>query len=172
MTESLLRFCDRVSAIVGAFLFAQFPQFFMQYLHELTGHVAELQHQIQLYENVARLSQKTPLEMISKFLSNSDPDVIRQGDLIKQIFDRYYSFSHAQETLANASLFTKPFLFLRYYNWQIGQDTLQNYQIGLTLTPEGIVYLIIGFFAGYGLFQLFLKGLYAIRQEAQQKSKS
>lgn len=144
---------DRIFALIGAFAFAQFPQFFAQYLHELSGHLAELVYQVNLLEQSAKLSNKSVIELIAKFKSNPDPDIIRQGDLMQGIIDRMDSFTIALHALTHSNLFTKPFLFVRYLNGGILTDTAKNYQIGFSLTLEGVVYAFIGMVVGYYLFE-------------------
>jgi hypothetical protein len=148
--ETLL---DRICALSGALIFAQFPQFFLQYLHELSGHVAELSHQVQLFDQTAKLSHKTLPELILKFLQNSDLDIVRQGELIQGMVTRLETFRIAKSSLEQASLITKPFVFLRYINQQIAVDTWKQFQLGFSFTLEGLVYAFIGMLIGYGLFQ-------------------
>lgn len=144
---------DRICVVIGALLFAQIPPFFAQYLHELSGHIAELAYQINIFEQGAQLSNKTLPQMIQKFLSFSDPDIVHQGKLLQAMVDRWEGFAAAQEALQQASLWTKPFVFLRYMDWGIVKNTMSHYQFGFSLNLEGILYAFIGIIAGYLFFQ-------------------
>lgn len=148
------RLFDRIFCLAGALLFAQFPQFFLQYLHQLSGHVSELAFQVHQLELSAKLSNKTLSQLIFKFLQNSDMDIVRQGDLMRSMVERYEAMSHAQTALQHASLFTKPFLFIRHVQAAIAQDTWHQFQLGFSFTIEGVLYALAGMVIGFSLFQM------------------
>ena len=150
----LVKLLDRICCLTAALLFAQFPQFFLQYLHQLHGHVAELSYQVQQFELSAKLSGKTLSQLIFKFLQNSDPDIVRQGDLMRSIVERLVTMQNAQIALQEASLWSKPFHFVRHVQGSIAQDTWQKFQFGFSFSTESLVYACIGLIVGYSLFQM------------------
>ena len=156
---------DRVFAVVGAAAFAQFPQFYSQYLHELAGHVAELTHQVNLLKQSAQASGKTVQELIIKFLQFSDPDVVKQGEYMKLMVERLENLTSSQNSLQEASVFTKPLLFIREADGGIALETYHRFQVGFMFTWEGVVYALIGLVAGYlffGCICLIFKGIGSI----------
>ncbi len=139
---------EKVLSLGGAITLAQFPQLFQQYIHELSGRHAELLYQVSLLENSAKLSHKPLSELIAKFLTNSDPDIKRQGQLMQQLIDRLESFTTALQSLQNASVWNKPYQFLHYLDRGVLSDTLSNFNAGISLNLETGIYLLIGFFLG------------------------
>lgn len=140
---------DRIFACAGAFTFAQFPQFYLQYTHELSGHVKELQYQVSQIEKAAVTSNKTLMEWVEKFHQNPDPDFSLQGELLKGMVTRLSSFQEAEITLANSSIWLKPFMFLQMGDKQIAYDTLANFKLGFAFTIETLVYAFIGLVLGH-----------------------
>lgn len=166
------RILDRIFALAGAIFFAQFPQFFSQYLHELSGHVAELSYQLSIIQETAKISQKSIGALIQKFLQSSDSDIIRQGDMLQGIVERYNAFTQADMALSQASLFTKPFLFIRYADIKIVKETLDHFQLGFSFNLESFVYAFIGVVFGITVYQGILAvGIWIASPFRKMKSK-
>lgn len=142
---------DRLFAVLGAFAFAQFPQFYSQYLHELAGHIEELSYQINLLKQ--SLQGKSVQEIIAKFLQFSDSDVVKQGEFIKGMVDRLEVLTWSQNSLHAASYFTKPLLFIREADGGVALDTYRRFQFGFTFTWEGLIWALIGLVVGYMFFR-------------------
>lgn len=142
---------DRLFAVLGAFAFAQFPQFYSQYLHELAGHIEELSYQINLLKQ--SLQGKSVQEIIAKFLQFSDPDVAKQGEFIKGMVDRLEALTFSQNSLQAASYLTKPLLFIREADTVVALDTYRRFQFGFTFTWEGLIWALIGLVVGYMFFR-------------------
>ena len=140
---------DKVFACAGAFTLAQFPQFYLQYTHELSGHVKELQYQVQKIEQAAAISNKTLMEWVDKFHKSQDPDFSFQGELLKEMVTRLSAFQEAELTLNASSIWLKPFIFLQMGDKQIAYDTFAHFQMGLSFTVETLVYAFIGLVMGH-----------------------
>lgn len=147
------RMIDRLFAVTGAVCFAQFPQFFLQYLHELSGHIAELRYQVSLIEHAALLSNKSVQQLVTKFLENSDPDFVLQGQMMKEMTSRLEFFQTGLKALLDSDPFARPFIFIRYADKQIVYDTIHQFQWGFSFSIEGVIYALIGLFCGYLFFQ-------------------
>ncbi len=143
---------DRIFACAGAFTLAQFPQFYIQYIHELSGHVKELQYQVSKIEQAAVLSKKTLTEWVEKFHQNQDPDFSLQGEILKGMVARLSSFQEAELTLTNSSIWLKPFMFLQMGDREITVDTFKHFEFGFTFTAETLVYAFIGLVLGHLLY--------------------
>lgn len=153
-----MRWLDRIFTLSFALLFAQFPQFYEQYLHQLRGHLGELNYQASIIEQSARIAQKSTPELIGKFLSSTDGDFQRQGALMQGILDRLQFFSQAINSLQSANGFLKPFFFIRYADSIVIADTTLHFRWGFVFTMESLGYLVIGMLLGHFLFTLIRKG--------------
>lgn len=143
---------ERLIAIPAALLAAQFPQFFQQYMHELSGHVAELNYQISILQKSAEIAQKPLPALINKFLANSDPDIHQQGLVMQGVVERLQDFSQAMNSLQHAGILSKPFLFIRYFDLSVIKDTWTHFQLGVNFSVESIAYMIIGLLIGHGIY--------------------
>lgn len=152
-----MRWIERIFSLSGALLLAQFPQFYEQYLHQLRGHLGELNYQAAIIDQSAKIAQKSVPELIGKFLSSSDGDFQRQGALMQGILDRLYTFSQAVESLQNSNSLMKPLLFVRYADKSVVADTLSHFRWGFVFTLESLAYMLIGMFLGHFLFTLVKK---------------
>lgn len=149
MRRDLRQILDRVIALIGALFLAQFPSFFAQYIHELSGRVAELNYQIFALEQSAKGAGKTLQELIAKFLKSTDIDIAAQGKFLSDLLSRFAFLNEGYQSLTEASLLMKPFLFVRYFSYTIFKDTASHYQWSLPITIEGFIYAFIGLVLGY-----------------------
>lgn len=157
MKEKTLAICDRLFAVVGAFLFVQVPQFYQQYTLVLSGHLSELSFQIAQIERSAKTTDKTLNQLIQKFLSSQDPDFHNQGLFLQTLFERWTLFTQAISAFQESTLISRPFTFIRYFDWQICKETLHQFTVGFSLTLESLIYAIVGIFFGYLLFLMIAK---------------
>lgn len=172
MLNWLSRMLDRICAVLGALLFMQFPLFLQQYTMRLSGHVEELHYQVQRMHEIAKEVGKTLPQYIEKFTLNKDIDIAKQGDLMEAMIRRMNELSDAVNSLADANVFTRPFLFLYHSNWDIVKSTLSSYRIGVTLTIESIIYGIVGVIVGYYTYQFvagFCRRVYNGLMRAKKK---
>ena len=103
---------DRICAVIGAVLCGQAPLFMQQYAQQLVGREAELHAQVDAMRKAASLSGKTLQQFIAKFITNSDSDIVHQGQLMQKLVDRWQSFTDALSALQNSTVFERPFVFL------------------------------------------------------------
>lgn len=160
-----MQWLERLIAIPTALLAAQFPQFFQQYMHELSGHVAELNYQMSILQKSAEIAQKPLPALIQKFLANSDPDIHHQGAVMQGVIERLQDFSQAMQSLQHAGLLGKPFLFIRYFDVGIVADTWTHFQLGINFSVESMVYLVLGLFFGHGLYLMWRALFSALRKQ-------
>ena len=120
---------DCVCAVAGALVFLQAPLFIQQYKQQLSGHVSELQLQVEVMRQTAMQSGKTLDQFTNKFIDNSDPDFSRQGEIMKNMVDRWHQLSDAFTALNNASILTKPFAFLSHFNLTIAKEAAHSYTL-------------------------------------------
>lgn len=158
MFSWMSKIVDRLFVVAGALLFSQTPLFMQSYSHQLQGHVSELNLQIAAMRKVASHSGKSLEQYIGKFLQSPDADFSSQGQLMQGMMDRYNHLSESLLALQNATVWEKPFLFLKNFNTDIAKATWNSYEIGIPLTLEGAAFAALGMGLGY-LFFLTLKKL-------------
>lgn len=144
--------CDRICAVLAAIIFMQLPLFISQYMQQLTGREAELRLQVDAMRQAARISGKSLEELINKFVSSSDGDFIRQGELMQSMLERWEGMFKSLVSLQQSSIFAKPFNFILHLNTETFSSTLKNYSFGLPVTIEGAIYAFCGLVVGYLLF--------------------
>lgn len=165
---------DRLFALMGAFVFMQFPLFMNQYTHELKGHVNELQYHISLMNTAAATTGKSLEVYMQKFQNSSDPDFAAQGQLMQILFNRWQDFSHSLHALENSVVYKKLFVFMHYANKELFYSTFTSFQAGVETSFEGISYAFIGFFLGifiYRILKMIVKGSFLVGYHQLQKIK-
>lgn len=148
---------DRIFAVAGALLLSQLPTFMQQYGQQLAGHVNELKLQLDRMTKRASHSGKSLDQYIQKFVQNSDGDIQHQGQLMQDMVVRYQDLSEASLALNNASVFSKPFVFVKYLYSDIVASTFQLFTPGFAFSVEGLVYALLGILFGVGLFAALRK---------------
>jgi hypothetical protein len=153
---------DRIFAVAGALAFSQIPLFMQQYQLHLSGHVAELQMQVQAMRNSAALTGKSLEQYIMKFLNSSDLDFKNQGDLMRAMIQRYENLAEGYNALQNATAYAKPFLFIQYFDRDIAQATWPAFQMGFSFNLEGAAYVLMGIVFGLITYWILRKMFSAV----------
>ena len=154
MIQWLSGFIDRLFVVAGALVFSQAPQYFNQYMHRLTGHSEELKIHIRSIQQAAAKNGLELPEYLGTFTRHQDSIINSHGILMEEMFSRYSALSQASLALQESTPLTRPFIFIRHLNLDIAKATVLQFQPGLLLTTEGVVYAIAGMGIGYALFQL------------------
>jgi DNA-binding phage protein len=139
--ESLV---DRILCVLGAVFFAQAPEFMQQYLQRLGGHLAEARRQLAQFEEIARQAGKTVQELATQYAANADPAVVSVGKLVSDTELRVSALGSAEVALRDASVWGRPFVFLRQLDWEIARGTGSVYKPAVPTTIEGLLYALIG----------------------------
>lgn len=145
---------DRLFALGGALALSQAPLFVQQYKQQLMGRVEELNLQIHVLKEAARLSDKTLEQYIAKFVQNADPDFSRQGEIMQGMVVRWTNLNQGLHALNEANLWKKPLAFMHYYNEDVVQATWKHFEIGIPMNVEGAVYGLVGLAIGFFVFSL------------------
>ena len=136
---------DRLLCVVGAVLFSQAPEFMQQYLQRLGGHLAEARRQLAQFEELARQAGRSSLqELVAQYAANADPAVTGMGRLMSETETRVGALSAAEEALRDASVWERPFVFLRQFDWEIARGTAGVFKPAVPTTLEGILYALFG----------------------------
>ena len=153
---------ERLFGIAGAVALSQAPLFVTQYTHQMAGRVAELNAHVASMRQVALQGGKTLEVFILKFVTNPDPDFHAQGVLMQAMVQRWHTLSEGLYSLQHASLWERPFIFLKHLDSGVAHDTLRAFEPGLPLTLEGGLYACAGLLLATGLFRLLRAALYSL----------
>ena len=145
---------DRLLCVVGAVLCSQLPEFIQQYLQRLGGHLDEARRQLEQFREVAAKSGLTLAQLAAKSQANAEDSVARLGQLMHDTADRVDALAAADTAIRHASIFTRPFVFLRHADLSIAQSTWTIFKPAVPTTVEGMLYaaggvlLILAFYHG------------------------
>lgn len=169
MARFIFSVLDRLCILLGALLFVQAPLFMQQYQHQLVGHIAELQFQVDKMQQAAAVSGKTLGQFTQKFVMSGDADFSAQGKLMHGMVQRLEYFSQALAALTHATPLTRPLLFIQHLNYQIAKSTFTHFQLGMVFTWEGLMYGVLGMAFGYFCFLLLRKAFFYSKLAFAQK---
>jgi len=143
---------DRLLCVLGVLVFSQGPEFIQQYLQRLGGHLDEARRQLAQFRDVAAQSGLTLDRLIAQTSANADTAVANLGGVMSASVERVAELESAQAAIQNASIWSKPFVFLRHVDPSIAQATWDIYRPAVPTTAEGIVYALLGMFVFLSLY--------------------
>ncbi len=138
------RLLDRLLCVVGAVLFSQLPEFMQQYLQRLGGHLDEARRQLEQFQVVATKAGLTLDQLIAQSRGNTETTVAQLGQVMRDTMDRVDALSAAEAAIRNASMFTRPLVFLRHIDLSIAHATWTIFKPAVPTTIEGAVYAVSG----------------------------
>lgn len=147
-------FLDRASALVGAVLMAQFPQFFAQYIQRLGGHLDEARLAVAAYEQAATGVGLSLKQYIDEHLASESAVFTSTGEVIVYIVERMHYLERSFVALIEATPLTRWWVFMTRADWSIAGKTWRDFTPGIPTTFEGLIYATIGLFLGWGLYSL------------------
>jgi hypothetical protein len=158
---------DRALCVIGAVIFSQMPEFMQQYLQRLGGHLDEARRQLQQFQQAAAQSGLTLDRLISQTNANADPAVAKLGPVMTDAVARVDALQTAQSAIQHASLWDRPFVFLRYLDPSIAHATWTIFKPAVPTTVEGFVYALAGMLALIGTYHVGVK--YPIKRIARRR---
>jgi len=159
VTEQVI---DRITIIIFAILFVQFPQFIVQYKQRLGGHIDELTSIIQQYKEVATLNGKSIQEYINLFLNSGVSEFVSTGKIMNLNLQRLDYLSNALNDLMSSSGFSQFFTFIRTMDYPIFKGTLANFTPGISFNFETLIYIFMGAITGFIIFSAMKKIIHII----------
>jgi hypothetical protein len=165
-------FLDRLLCVVGAVLFSQLPEFIQQYLQRLGGHLDEARHQLEQFREVAAKSNLTLDQLIVRTLGSAEPTVGRLGGVMRETVARVDALAAADAAIRQASILTRPFVFLRHLDFSIAQATWSIFKPAVPTTLEGLVYAALGVLLALAFYHAGVKApvRHALRRRAAQRA--
>jgi hypothetical protein len=156
-SEGAERLLDRILCVVGAVLFSQLPEFMQQYLQRLEGHLDEARLVVARFKDAAAQSGMSLDQLVAGAARNPDPSTGRLGGVVQLAVARVDELNAADMALRNASVWSRPFVFLAHMDRGIARATLAIYRPAVPTTVEGFLY------AGLGIIFILLVYNLAIR---------
>lgn len=150
-------FLDRVLCVLGALAFSQAPEFMQQYLQRLGGHVDEARRQVSQFRQAAQQSGVTLDQLITQTNATANPAVAKLGAVMSDSTARLATLESSQAAIAQASVFERPFVFLKNVDANIAQATWNIYKPALPTTAEGAIYAVVGMMILLCLYHLLFR---------------
>lgn len=148
---------DRVLCVTGALIFSQLPEFMQQYLQRLGGHLDEARRHLLEFQQAAAQSGLTLDRFINQTNANADPAVARLSGVMTEAVTRVNTLEAAQSAMQNASLWSRPFVFLQHLDAAIARATGAIFKPAMPTTVEGLVYALLGMLVLMAVFHLGIK---------------
>jgi len=148
---------DRVLCVAGAVAFSQVPEFMQQYMQRLGGHLDEARRQLIQFQQAAAQSGLTLDRFIAQTSTNSDTAVAKLAGVMTRAVARVDFLETAQTALQDASLWTRPFVFMQHLDPSIAQGTWSIFKPAVPTTAEGLVYALLGMFVLLAVYHLGVK---------------
>jgi hypothetical protein len=158
------RIVDRILAVAGALVFSQAPEFFQQYLQRLGGHLDEARRTLAQFERTAAEAGLTLDRFITQTSTNYDQAVAKLAQVMTAAVERVQHLDAAFTALRDASVWTRPFAFLRHLDGAIAHATWTDYKPAVPTTAEGFIYAAAGMLVFLGIYHLVFRRLIRPRE--------
>ena len=158
LTDGAERLLDRVLCVAGAVVFSQAPEFMQQYLQRLEGHLDEARLVVSRFKDAAAQSGLSIDQLVAGTVQNPNPAVGRLGGVIREAVTRVGDLASADEALRQATIWTRPFVFVAHLDGGIAKATLAIYKPAVPTTIEGFLYAGIGVMVVMAFYHLAIRG--------------
>ena len=148
---------DRALCVIGAVVFSQIPEFMQQYLQRLGGHLDEARRQLLRFQQAAAQSGLSLDGLIGHTTANADPAVAKLSEVMTEAVTRVDTLATAQAAMQGASLWSRPFVFLRHADPAIARGTWAIFKPAVPTTLEGLVYALFGMLVLIAIYHLGIK---------------
>lgn len=162
---------DRVLCVVGAVLLSQGPEFMQQYLQRLGGHLHEARRQLTHFQKTSIEAGLSLDEFIKRTAASAEPSVAKLAGVMTESVERVASLQAAYDALLRASLWERPFIFLRHLNVGITQATAIVYKPAVPTTAEGLLYALTGMLLMLAVYHLVVKKLLRLLRQPRPAAK-
>ena len=154
LVGTLSSLIDRILCVAGAIAFSQAPEFMQQYLQRLGGHLDEALRQLAQFRQTAAQSGLSLDALITQTSANGDPAVAQLGGVMAGAVARVDALQAAQDALLHASLWSRPFVFLRHLEPGIARATWGVFRPAVPTTIEGLAYALAGMLVFLALYHV------------------
>ena len=151
------RLLDRILCVVGAVAFSQLPEFMQQYLQRLEGHLDEARLALDRFKDAAARSGMSLDQLVAGASQNPDKAMGNLGRVVSAAAARVDALGAADAALRQATLWSRPFVFVRHADWGIARATLAIYRPAVPTTVEGFAYAGVGIVVVLALYHLLVR---------------
>lgn len=148
---------DRLLCVAGTVIFSQVPEFMQQYQQRLGGHLDEARRQLAQFHQTAAQSGLTLDRLVTQTSANADPAVAKLSGVMTEAISRVETLESAQSAIQNASLWTRPFVFVQHMDRAIVHATWSIFRPAVPTTIEGLVYALCGMLVLLSVYHLGIK---------------
>lgn len=160
---------DRILCVIGAVLFSQGPEFMQQYLQRLGGHLDESRRQLAQFHGAAAHAGVPFETFVQQTSANSDAGLSRLGGIMHETMVRTDDLQAAHDALLQASLWSRPFVFLRHVDIEIARATAGIYRPAVPTTLEGLIYASVGMLFFLTLYHLGSRGTMRLLRRSRSR---
>lgn len=129
-----------------------------QYLQRLEGHLDEARLVVDRFKDAAAQSGMSLDQLVAGSAQNPDPSMGRLGGVIRASVARVDELTAADAALRQASLLSRPFVFLAHMDRGVARATLAIYKPAVPTTLEGFVYAGLGIILVLSIYHLAIRG--------------
>lgn len=142
---------ERIVVFFVALFLSQAPQYMNLYLNVLSGSVATYQKEVKIIEQKAAELEMSLKAFIDDLAKSESKVAQKSAEVHKGQIDRYEKAKKAFAAIHNASVFARPFVFLKHVDWTLAKAVV--FQPAFPLTLEALAYIIVGIIIGMLLYR-------------------
>jgi hypothetical protein len=133
----------------GAFTGAQFPEFAQQYRQRLGGAVDALTTELRIFDEAAQQHGLARKEAITRLLANADTLARSRGQAARDLDERVERLVQQQRQFADGGAIVRLAALIENGDRELARATLDSFEPALPVTPEGGLFALTGFLAGW-----------------------
>ncbi len=135
---------DKIIFAVAVIIGLQIPNFIGQYKQRLGGHFDEATQNLKSYESIAEETiGTTDLDALATHYQQGSSDIQIIGEKLTDDIARTNHLGKLVENLETAGIFGRLKHLFVDLERPIARATLNDYQLGLPITPESLIYALI-----------------------------
>ena len=142
--------------LAGAAGLSQFPEYSQQYTQRLAGKVEELTRFVNSFDEDAAAVGVSREDALAA-LAESSAIGEERARTMKATMERQSRLAAALSDLRDAGPFTRAYRVGAFTDAELARGTMSDFKPAVPLTFEGLVFAVIGFLAGLGVFSLLTR---------------
>lgn len=138
-------------AVIGAGAFAQFPEYFQQYLQRLGGRRDQARLDLAPLESDAAAAGRSVPAYLEEQLASDNSELRESAQRELGRLDNARDLESAYEALSLAAPHERPFVFAQHFDSHLAESTLSIFAPAMPVTTEGLIYGAVGILVGVGM---------------------
>jgi hypothetical protein len=148
------RLANGLAAALGAAVFAQFPEFYQQYLQRLGGRLDQARLDVARIAQDAAILGRSVQAYIEELLASGTEAARLAARRELARLDSADQLQGAYAALRDAGPLERPIALLRHLDGGVARETLRVFEPAVPVTIEGLLYGAAGLVAGLLLLSL------------------